>query len=75
MPLVVPGVMTNNSGDKTEEWMNKLVGKRLADEPSNETVCQSRVPILSISPANAYCRPFARPICHSRPASSSLARW
>lgn len=38
MPLVVPGIMTNNSGDKNEEWTNKLVGKKISDEPSNETV-------------------------------------
>lgn len=38
MPLVVPGV-TTKSGDKTEEWMNKLTGKKLHDgEESNETV-------------------------------------
>jgi len=37
MPLVVPGVMTQ-SGDKTEEWSNKLVGKKLSDDPSDETV-------------------------------------
>lgn len=37
MPLVIPGI-TNNTGDKTEEWSNKLVGKKLSDEPTNETV-------------------------------------
>lgn len=37
MPLVVPG-LTSTSGDKTEEWTNKLVGKKLSDDPSNETV-------------------------------------
>lgn len=38
MPLVVPGV-TTKSGDKTEEWTNKLVGKQLHDgDESNETV-------------------------------------
>ena len=37
MPLVVPGVMTDTA-DKTEEWTNKLVGKTLSDETSNETV-------------------------------------
>lgn len=38
MPLVVPGV-TAKSGDKTEEWTNKLTGKKLHDgEDSNETV-------------------------------------
>lgn len=37
MPLVVPGIQTE-SGDKTEEWSNKLVGKKLHDEETNETV-------------------------------------
>lgn len=38
MPLVVPGI-TSESGDKTEEWTNKLVGKKIHDgEDSNETV-------------------------------------
>lgn len=37
MPLVVPGMMSNNSGDKTSDWMNKLVGKKIGDS-SNETV-------------------------------------
>lgn len=40
MPLVVPGV-TSQSGDKTEEWMNKLVGKKLSEQDaSNEVVSQ-----------------------------------
>jgi hypothetical protein len=38
MPLVVPGI-NSTGGDKTEEWQNKLVGKRLSDdEASTETV-------------------------------------
>ncbi len=37
MPLVVPGI-TSNSGDKTEEWSNKMVSKKLSKEPSSETV-------------------------------------
>lgn len=38
MPLVVPGVTTNDPAvAKTEEWMNKLCGKTLADHTS-ETV-------------------------------------
>jgi hypothetical protein len=45
MPLVVPGI-TSNSGDKTEEWTNKLVGKKIADEPSNETVSFFRVHLV-----------------------------
>ncbi|KAK0641495.1 hypothetical protein B0T16DRAFT_419929 [Cercophora newfieldiana] len=45
MPLVVPGITSNSSGDKTEEWTNKLVGKKLADEPSNETIfCKTELP-------------------------------
>ncbi|TVY38546.1 Uncharacterized protein LOCC1_G006697 [Lachnellula occidentalis] len=28
MPLVVPGI-NSNDGSKTEEWMNKLVGKKI----------------------------------------------
>ncbi|KAI7787538.1 pua rna binding domain-containing protein [Diaporthe eres] len=36
MPLVVPGV-TNQSDNKTDEWSNKLVGKKITeDETSNE---------------------------------------
>lgn len=38
MPLVVPGI-TNQSDNKTEEWSNKLVGKKITeDETSNEVV-------------------------------------
>lgn len=38
MPLVVPGLMTSG-GDQQGEWMNKLMGKKLSDSTSNETVC------------------------------------
>lgn len=38
MPLVVPDVSTG-PGDKTGEWVKKLVGKKLSeDQGSNETV-------------------------------------
>ncbi|KAI1815180.1 hypothetical protein GGS20DRAFT_584757 [Poronia punctata] len=38
MPLMVPGITSNSSGeDKTQEWSNKLVGKTLSDESSSET--------------------------------------
>lgn len=37
MPLVVPGI-TGTSGDKTEEWTNKLVGKKLSEGSSDEVV-------------------------------------
>ena len=38
MPLVVPGITGNNSGDKTEYWTNKLSGKTISEEPHSETV-------------------------------------
>jgi hypothetical protein len=42
MPLVVPGI-NSTSGDKAEEWQNKLVGKKLSDEEtSTETVRSPR---------------------------------
>jgi hypothetical protein len=32
MPLVVPGINSQGAGkSKTEEWTNKLVGKKLGD--------------------------------------------
>lgn len=44
MPLVVPGI--NSTGDKTEEWQNKLVGKTISDEPSSETVRDLLAPLF-----------------------------
>ncbi|KAL2817778.1 hypothetical protein BJX63DRAFT_429473 [Aspergillus granulosus] len=35
MPLVVPGITT--SGGKKDEWLNKLVGKKISESLSNET--------------------------------------
>ncbi|KAK3390593.1 hypothetical protein B0H63DRAFT_466106 [Podospora didyma] len=46
MPLVVPGI-TSNSSDPTEEWTNKLVGKKLSDDanaPSETTFCKTDLP-------------------------------
>ena len=37
MPLVDP-VTTSAGGDKTQEWQNKLVGKKIGDS-SDATVC------------------------------------
>ncbi|KAL4796427.1 hypothetical protein BDV19DRAFT_360957 [Aspergillus venezuelensis] len=36
MPLVVPGI-TTNSGNLKEEWMNKLVGKKIEESPGDAT--------------------------------------
>ncbi|ORY62441.1 uncharacterized protein BCR38DRAFT_346090 [Pseudomassariella vexata] len=45
MPLVVPGITSTGSGDKTEEWSNKLVGKKLSDEFNDETnFCKKDLP-------------------------------
>ena len=50
MPLVVPGI-TSTSGDKTEEWTNKLVGKKVSDGDHSETVgrrptARARAPLV-----------------------------
>ncbi|KAI3318284.1 hypothetical protein HD806DRAFT_512401 [Xylariaceae sp. AK1471] len=45
MPLVVPGINDNSSGDKTQEWTNKLVGKTLSEGSSNENCfCKKDLP-------------------------------
>jgi hypothetical protein len=42
MPLVVPGLTNNSSeNDKTNNWMNQLMGKKIGDT-SNETVSSLR---------------------------------
>ena len=39
MPLVVPGLMSSGgSNNQQEDWMNKLVGKKLSDSTSDTTV-------------------------------------
>ncbi|TDZ22340.1 Uncharacterized protein C8034_v000524 [Colletotrichum sidae] len=42
MPLVVPGINNNAPDDRTAEWTNKLVGKKLHEEESNETTFSKR---------------------------------
>ncbi|RDA87458.1 hypothetical protein CP532_2785 [Ophiocordyceps camponoti-leonardi (nom. inval.)] len=44
MPLVVPGV-TSVAANSTEEWQNKLVGKKLSETETNETeFCKKDLP-------------------------------
>ncbi|RCI10195.1 hypothetical protein L249_8665 [Ophiocordyceps polyrhachis-furcata BCC 54312] len=44
MPLVVPGV-TSVAANSTEEWQNKLVGKKLSETATNETeFCKKDLP-------------------------------
>jgi hypothetical protein len=38
MPLVVPGITSGGDKDMTQEWMNKLAGKKIG-EKSDATVC------------------------------------
>jgi hypothetical protein len=48
MPLVVPGV-TTQSGDRTEEWTNKLSGKKIHEgEESNQTVSRPAQSMLQV---------------------------
>lgn len=37
MPLVVPGITNTGSGNSKDDWLNKLVGKKISDS-HNETV-------------------------------------
>ncbi|KAG5986065.1 hypothetical protein E4U43_005689 [Claviceps pusilla] len=60
MPLVVPAV-TTNSTTKTEEWQNKLVGKKLSDTEHNEVMfCKNKLPAdhRVISPGQMVTRDF-----------------
>jgi hypothetical protein len=38
MPLVVPGINSGGAASKTDEWTNKLVGKKLGEGSSDEVV-------------------------------------
>ena len=38
MPLVVPGINSSLTGDKKNDWMSKLMGKKLSDSTSDELV-------------------------------------
>jgi len=43
MPLVVPGLMSN-SKDKTNDWQNKLMGKKLGDSSDEVTFAKTDLP-------------------------------
>ncbi|GAM41378.1 hypothetical protein TCE0_042f14455 [Talaromyces pinophilus] len=36
MPLVVPGINSSLTGDKKNDWLDKLMGKKLTDSTSDE---------------------------------------
>jgi len=44
MPLVVPGINSGGDASKTEEWQNKLVGKKLGDAPDATTFAKAELP-------------------------------
>ncbi|CAG8982781.1 hypothetical protein HYALB_00001062 [Hymenoscyphus albidus] len=44
MPLVVPGITSEGGGDKTQEWSNKLVGKKLGDVSDAVTFAKADLP-------------------------------
>jgi len=43
MPLVVPGI-NSNDGSKTDDWMNKLVGKKIGDSHDETTFAKTDLP-------------------------------
>lgn len=43
MPLVVPGVQSTGGGSK-EEWMNKLMGKKIGEQHDEMTFAKTDLP-------------------------------
>jgi len=43
MPLVVPGLMSKD-GDKTNDWMGKLMGKKIGDSSDEITFAKQDLP-------------------------------
>jgi len=43
MPLVVPGLMSKD-GDKTSDWQNKLMGKKIGDSSDEITFAKTDLP-------------------------------
>ncbi|EGP91197.1 uncharacterized protein MYCGRDRAFT_78442 [Zymoseptoria tritici IPO323] len=43
MPLVVPGLQSKN-GDKSSNWMEKLVGKKIGDSSNETTFAKTDLP-------------------------------
>jgi hypothetical protein len=73
MPLVVPGINSNDVASKTEEWANKLVGKKIGDGASDATVWYgSRIREEHL--LNLY-RPLPEQTFPRKPESLNQARW
>ncbi|KAL1304229.1 hypothetical protein AAFC00_000649 [Neodothiora populina] len=43
MPLVVPGLQSNDGG-KTNKWMNELMGKKIGDSSDQVTFAKKDLP-------------------------------
>lgn len=67
MPLVVPGINSGGDNSKTEEWMNKLVGKKLTDGQSDATVRYSCVLVRQILKITV--------VCQARPSQGDSCYW
>ena len=74
MPLVVPGIMGNKGGDdKTSNWMNQLMGKKIGDSSDN-TVRISLSSSMLLQANTQTNRPSQRRTCPSSTVSSRKAR-
>ena len=71
MPLVVPGI-NSADGSKTEEWTNKLVGKKLGDS-SDATVYSTME--VTVSEIDISYRHLPRQTSRRRLVSLSQDRW
>lgn len=63
MPLVVPGLMSKDgSKDKTADWQNQLMGKKLGDTSDNMVrPPSSPSPLPSTRPPSSACKPVPQP--------------
>lgn len=74
MPLVVPGINSGGDSSKTEEWTNKLVGKKIGDGASDEVVC-SRISRMIDEGMLNWARLLRGRICQRKREWFSLDRW
>ncbi|KAL4813692.1 hypothetical protein BDW67DRAFT_167717 [Aspergillus spinulosporus] len=44
MPLVVPGITNAGSGNSKDEWLNKLVGKKISDSHNGTCFAKQDLP-------------------------------
>ena len=76
MPLVVPGITSNDKADdKTQEWMSKLAGKKISEEASNETVYCPTLKVLPRPFLTRDDRHFASEISPRPTVSLHQGRW